>query len=314
MKDTKPIPVLAIVGPTASGKTALSVALAKTLNGEVISADSMQIYKGVEIACATPREDEREGIPHHMMGFLDPETPYSVADYVHDAKETIEAVHARGHLPILVGGTGLYVDHLLSGTQFIETATDEHLRAELSRKYDEIGGEAMLKELSTFDPETAERLHPNNQKRIIRAFEIYHLTGETMTEALKKSKTLPSPFAPVYIGIAFRDRQNLYDRINLRVDKMLEEGLLEEAEAFFKTKSKTAAQAIGYKEMKPYLDGDCTLEEASEHLKQATRRYAKRQITWFKRNEEIHWLYFDSMTPDAFLESALQVAKASLGM
>ncbi len=304
-----PIPVLAIVGPTASGKTALSVALAKRLNGEIISADSMQIYKGMDIAVAAPTEAEKEGIAHHMMGFLDPEEPYSVAEYVKDAKTCILDVHARGKLPILVGGTGLYVDHLLSGTQFIESETDTALREKLQKEYDEIGGEAMLKKLALFDKETAERLHPNNQKRIIRAFEIYELTGETMTEALKKSQSAPSPFAPTYICIAFKDREKLYDRINRRVDLMLEQGLLEEARAFYAHHSKTAAQAIGYKELKPYLDGACSLDEAVEKLKQATRRYAKRQITWFKRNENIHFLYYDVLSEDAFLEEALRIAQ-----
>ena len=283
------IPVLAVVGPTASGKTALSIALAKALDGEIISA--------------------RAGIPHHMMGVISPETPYSVADYVEDAGEAIADVWAREKCPILVGGTGLYVDSLLSGTRFIPSPTDLKLRKELQTQYETLGGEAMLQKLKAFDPESAARLHPNNNKRIIRAFEVYRLTGKTMTEALENSHSEPSRYKPVYIGINFADRAVLYDRINRRVDLMLENGLLDEAKDFFEHTTATAAQAIGYKELKPYLDGEVSLSEAVDRLKQVTRNYAKRQLTWFKRNPEIHWLYPDTCTKEEFLRQAFKIAE-----
>lgn len=303
------ISVLVIVGPTASGKTALSIALAKALNGEIISADSMQIYKGMDIASAKPTKEERAGIPHHMMGVVSPETPYSVADYVEDAGKAIEDVWNRKKCPILVGGTGLYVDSLLSGTRFIPSPTDMALRKELQAQYDALGGEAMLEKLKAFDPESAARLHPNNNKRIIRAFEVYRLTGKTMTEALENSHSEPSRYKPTFIGINFADRAVLYDRINRRVDLMLESGLLDEAKDFFAHTTATAAQAIGYKELKPYLDGEVSLDEAVERLKQVTRNYAKRQLTWFKRNPEIHWLYPDTCTKEEFLRQAFKIAE-----
>lgn len=303
------IPVLAVVGPTASGKTALSVELAKHLGGEIVSADSMQIYKGMDIASAKPTETEKQGIPHHMMDFLPPETPYSVAEYVKAARACILEIHNRQNLPILVGGTGLYVDSLLTNTQFIETETDFELRARLEAEFDALGGEKMLEKLAAFDRDTAARLHPNNRKRIIRAFEVYQLTGKTMTEALAASREKPSPFAPRYIGIAYENREILYDRINRRVDIMLENGLLDEARAFFQGTPDTAAQAIGYKELKPYLDGVLSLDEAVENLKRATRNYAKRQITWFKRNPQIHWIYADTCSKQALLAQAITFAE-----
>lgn len=303
------IPVLAVVGPTASGKTALAVELAKRLGGEIVSADSMQIYKGMDIASAKPTEAEKQGIPHHMMDFLPPETPYSVAEYVKAARACILEIYKRQKLPILVGGTGLYVDSLLTGTQFIETETDFDLRARLETEFDALGGEKMLEKLAAFDRDTAARLHPNNRKRIIRAFEVYTLTGKTMTEALAASREKPSPFTPCYIGIAYENREILYDRINRRVDIMLENGLLAEARAFFQGTPDTAAQAIGYKELKPYLDGVLSLDEAVENLKRATRNYAKRQITWFKRNPKIHWIYADTCSKQALLAQAITFAE-----
>lgn len=303
------IPVLAVVGPTASGKTALAVELAKRLGGEIVSADSMQIYKGMDIASAKPTEAEKQGIPHHMMDFLPPETPYSVAEYVKAARACILEIYKRQKLPILVGGTGLYVDSLLMGTQFIETENDFDLRARLETEFDALGGEKMLEKLAAFDRDTAARLHPNNRKRIIRAFEVYTLTGKTMTEALAASREKPSPFTPCYIGIAYENREILYDRINRRVDIMLENGLLAEARAFFQGTPDTAAQAIGYKELKPYLDGVLSLDEAVENLKRATRNYAKRQITWFKRNPQIHWIYADTCSKQALLAQAITFAE-----
>lgn len=300
--------VLAVVGPTASGKTALSVELAKRTDGEIVSADSMQIYKGMDIASAKPTKKEMCGIPHHMMDFLSPETPYSVAQYTEAATLRIHEIAARGKLPILVGGTGLYVDSLLSHTQFVEAPTDMALRTCLDAQFEAEGGEEMLRKLAGFDPESAARLHPNNKKRILRAFEIYRLTGQTLTAVLAQSHAVPSPFCPIYIGIAFRERAVLYDRINRRVDDMLARGLLEEAREFYKGRPETAAQAIGYKELKPFLDGVLPFADAVENLKRATRNYAKRQMTWFRRNGRIHWLYADECTPEQLLMQALEIA------
>lgn len=300
--------VLAVVGPTASGKTALSVELAKRTDGEIVSADSMQIYKGMDIASAKPTKKEMCGIPHHMMDFLSPETPYSVAQYTEAAGSCLREIAARKKLPIVVGGTGLYVDSLLSHTQFVEAPTDMALRTCLDAQFEAEGGEEMLRKLAEFDPESAARLHPNNKKRILRAFEIYRLTGQTLTAVLAQSHAVPSPFCPIYIGIAFRDRAVLYDRINRRVDDMLARGLLEEAREFYKGRPETAAQAIGYKELKPFLDGVLPLADAVENLKRATRNYAKRQMTWFRRNGRIHWLYADECTPEQLLMQALEIA------
>ena len=300
--------VLAVVGPTASGKTALSVELAKRTDGEIVSADSMQIYKGMDIASAKPTKKEMCGIPHHMMDFLSPETPYSVAQYTEAATLRIHEIAARKKLPIVVGGTGLYVDSLLSHTQFVEAPTDMALRTCLDAQFEAEGGEEMLRKLAEFDPESAARLHPNNKKRMLRAFEIYRLTGQTLTAVLAQSHAVPSPFCPIYIGIAFRDRAILYDRINRRVDDMLARGLLEEAREFYKGRPETAAQAIGYKELKPFLDGVLPFADAVENLKRATRNYAKRQMTWFRRNGRIHWLYADECTPEQLLMQALEIA------
>lgn len=286
--------LVAIVGPTASGKTALAIKLAKKYNGEVVSADSMQIYKGMEIASAKPTEEEMQGIPHHLMGFLDPSETFSVSDFVRLATEVIEDILDRGKLPIVCGGAGLYIRSLLDNVTFTAEEPDEALRKELRARYEAEGGEALLTELASFDPETAAKLSPKDGKRIVRAIEIYRTTGITMSEQISLSKLTPSPYDVTVIGLTFADRQNLYDRINRRVDEMLVRGLLPEADKFYSTeKSVTSSAAIGYKELKPYLDGKITLEAATEKLKMESRRYAKRQITWFKRDTYIHWIEVD---------------------
>lgn len=286
--------ILAVVGPTASGKTALSVELALKYNGEVISADSMQIYKGMSIATAKPSNEEMKGIPHHLMDFLDPKESFSVSDYVGLANKAADDIISRGKLPVICGGTGLYVRSFLENIQFIEEKSDPLLRKELNERYINEGGEKLIEELREFDPETAERLLPSQSKRIIRAIEIYRLSGITMSEAISRSKSVPSPFDSLVIGITFSDRQKLYARIDMRVDKMLEIGLIEEAKQFYETDiGSTAAAAIGYKELKPYLDGEKTLCEAVDHLKQETRHYAKRQLTWFRKDACIHWIEAD---------------------
>jgi tRNA dimethylallyltransferase len=294
MEDTKKIPVVAVVGPTASGKSRLAVELALRKNGEVISADSMQIYKGMQIGTAKPTPQEMCGVPHHLIDFADLAQPFSVANYVELAAGCIEELHSRGKLPVIAGGTGLYVRSLLHNIKFTENDRDEALRAALSQKAGREGPEALLEELRQFDPESAERIHPNNVGRIIRAIEIYRTSGITMTEQIERSKQVPTPYKACVIGLDYRNRQTLYDRINLRVDQMMENGLLAEAkEVLSRPGSKTALQAIGYKELAPYLSGECLLEEAVERIKRETRRYAKRQLTWFRRDEEIHWIMAD---------------------
>lgn len=294
MSDNK-IKVISISGPTASGKTALSVDLCKALNGEVVSADSMQIYRGMDIATAKPSVTEKNNVPHHLMDFIDADDIYSVARFIEDATNAIKDISARGKLPVIVGGTGLYIDSLLNGITFTEGEVDLELRNSLMQKLEAEGLNALLELLSTIDEESAKKLSvERNPKRIVRALEVYYTTGITMTEQNIRSKEKGSIFEPVKIALNFRDRQKLYDRINKRVDMMLDMGLLEEAEIFFnKNNSSTSIQAIGYKELKPYFDKERNLNECIETLKRSTRRYAKRQITWFMRDPEIEWFYVD---------------------
>ncbi len=307
MKELKKIPLLAVVGPTASGKTALGVALAKALGGEIVSADSMQIYKDMPIAAAVPSMEEREGINHRLMEFCEAGSEFSVADYVNFAKKEIFDIYSQNKLPILVGGTGLYVNSLIDNISFTEKKKDEKLRASLERQFDEIGGEEMLRLLSEFDPDSAVRLHVSDRRRIIRAFEVYRQTGKTVTEQNVLSKSEPSPYNALIIGIAYRNRETLYERINQRVDIMLENGLLAEAEKYCLSERKGSGQAIGHKEFAPYFKGECSLDEAVETLKRETRRYAKRQYTWFCRNDRINWIYADET--DDVIASALEIIK-----
>lgn len=288
------IRLLGVVGPTASGKTALAVELAKKLDGEVVSCDSMQIYTGMTVATAAPTAEEQQGVPHHLVGIIPPTESFSVVEYVRRAKEVIADISARGKLPVICGGTGLYYDSLVNGIEFSEAEELPELREQLRKRAETEGGEALLAELAQFDPQTAARLAPADTKRIIRAIEVYRATGVTMTEHIAASHSRPSDYDAVTVGLFYHDRQKLYDRINRRVELMMESGLLDEARQFYSQYGAgTAVQAIGYKEMKPYLDGECTLEEAKDSLKQATRRYAKRQISWFGRNERILRLYMD---------------------
>ena len=297
-----------ITGPTASGKTALSVRLAKEFGGEIVSADSMQIYRGIHIASAAPDEEEKCGVPHHMLEFLEPESEFSVADYTKAARKIIKDINSRGRLPIVVGGTGLYINALADNTVFITEKADVTLRDRLEKRFDSIGGATMLKELEAIDPVSAAKLHPNDRKRIVRALEVYSLTGETKTRQNELSKTGEKIINPLFIGITYKDRQRLYDRINLRVDKMLENGLLNEAEAALNRSGGGAFQAIGHKELAGYINGECTLDEAAKRLKMQTRRYAKRQLTWFNKNERIHWLYPDE-NADIFAAAAALINK-----
>ena len=302
--------ILAVVGPTASGKTALAVELSLRFNGEVISADSMQIYKGMSIATAKPDENEMKGIRHHLIDFLEPTETFSVSDFVNLADRTAKDILSREKLPVLCGGTGLYIRSFVENIQFTEEKSDPALREELNRRYKNEGGEKLIEELSEFDPETAQKLHPSQSKRIVRAIEIYRLSGITMSEAVRRSRSVPSPYDFTIIGITYADRQKLYDRIDRRVDMMLEKGLIEEAKAFYRSAAGcTACAAIGYKELKPYLDGNCSLEEAVQRLKQETRHYAKRQLTWFRKDNNINWIEADK-TAD-ITEEAYRIAQSS---
>ncbi len=286
--------ILAVVGPTASGKTALGVELARLYNGEVVSADSMQIYKGMDIASAKPDEAEMQGIPHHLMSFLDRDTVFSAADYVKLAKEKIDDILSRGKLPVIVGGTGLYIDSLLDNVRFSEGGSDEAYRAELYDFAAENGNEALHARLAETDPEAAENIHPNNLVRVVRALEVCHITGRRFSELKAESRTEESPYDPLIIGLNYADRSVLYARINARVDEMVKAGLVEEArELWQQSGMRTAANAIGYKELIPYFEGNMSLDDCIDKIKQETRRYAKRQLTWFRKNERIKWIILD---------------------
>lgn len=287
---TEKIPVIVVCGPTASGKTAVGVELALRLGGEVVSADSMQIYKGLAISTAKPSPEEMKGVPHHLMDFLEPDEPFSVADYVKMARECISDIHKRGKLPIIVGGTGLYINSLIDNISFDHIVSDDSLRKKLEEEAAEMGKEHMHEKLRSLDPEAAENIHPNNIIRVIRAVEMCLLSGRTGSENREESRKIESPYDPCMIGLTCFDRQVLYDRINRRVDKMLEEGLEAEVRAVYeKYKLRTAFNAIGFKEMIPYFEGECSLEEAADKIKQETRHYAKRQLTWFRRDVRITW-------------------------
>ena len=288
------IPVIAVVGPTASGKTGVAVKTAQKFGGEVVSADSMQIYSELSIGTAKPTEEEMCEVPHHLVGFLSIDEEYSVANYVEDAKREINKIRKRGKIPVICGGTGLYVDSLLTNTEFSEIKSDPKIKERLFAFAEEKGKEALFERLKSIDPETAEKLHYNNLGRVVRALEVYEITGKTISEHQKLSRTVPSPYDVCYIGTNFRDREALYRRIEQRIDEMLTEGLLDEARLLFEHgEHGTAAQAIGYKELYPYFKGEASIDEAIAVLKKETRHYAKRQLTWFRRNENINWVYWD---------------------
>ena len=308
------IPIITVLGPTATGKTKLSIELAKYFDGEIISADSMQIYKNMDIATASPTEEEKQGIAHHLMNFLDPGETFSVADYVRMAHDIINDIHKRGKAVILVGGTGLYIDSLLNNISFTETKADKELRDNLSRLYDEKGADHLLNMIKEFDEPSYKRLKDEiNKKRIIRCIEIYKTTGITQTQQNINSKLTPSPYLSVKIGLKCDNRQFLYDRINLRVDKMLESGLLEEAERVLSDNpGDTAKMAIGYKELKPYFDNEADIDTCIEKLKMQTRRYAKRQLTWFTKDKTVKWYDIDILCFDEIFESSVKYIKDEL--
>lgn len=287
--------IIAVVGPTASGKTALSVALAKRFGGQVISGDSMQVYRNMTIGTAKPSLCEQDGIPHHLMDFLSPEEPFSVAQYTELATKTAEKLQREGALPFVVGGTGLYIDSFLSGNRFESLEENPAVREKLMKEVQEGGGKALWDRLFSCDPESAAAIHENNTIRLVRAMEVYETTGRPLSDFKKKSRPTEAPYEVCWLGLCTSEREILYARIEKRVDEMMACGLLDEARTLRETYrlSKTAANAIGYKELFSYLDGDVPLDEAVEQVKQGSRRYAKRQLTWFKRNSEIHWLTVD---------------------
>jgi len=284
--------IICIAGPTASGKTALSIALAKALNGEVVSCDSMQIYKGMDIGTAKPTLEERAGIVHHMLDVAEPWDDFSVSRYCEMAAPLVDNILARGKTAIIAGGTGLYMDALIQGNTFAPYPSTGR-REELEAMADREGIESVLCKLREVDPESAARLHLRDRKRIIRAMEVYLETGETITAHNEKTKAIPPRYTPVWFALEDENRQALYNRIDNRVDAMLAQGLINEIEGLLQRgvpKKCTAMQAIGYKEFLSALSGEISLETAADQVKQASRHYAKRQLTWFRRNEKIHWL------------------------
>lgn len=302
------IPLIVVCGPTASGKTGLGIQLAKKYNGEVVSADSMQIYKGMDIATAKPTQQEMEGITHHLISYVNPTQSYSVADYVQEAHKVIKEIYSRGKTPILVGGTGLYINSLVNNIEFGKENSNEEIRHQLYKKLETQGADSLLEQLAEFDPQSAQRLGTGNHRRLVRAIEVYLTTGKTMTQHIEESKLIPSPYNDVRIGLSCENRENLYNKINLRVDLMIEQGLLEETEEFFKQSySNTAVKAIGYKELEPYFKGTDTLENTIECLKRETRRYAKRQLTWFRRDEKINWIFTDTLSKENVLQTAISI-------
>ena len=308
--------ILAVVGPTASGKSALAIELAKRFNGEIICCDSMQIYKQMNIGTAKPSAEELNSATHHLFDFADPFESFSCADYIPLAERVVEDILSRGKLPIFCGGTGLYLDRFLSGAEFESTEVDEDFRREMNTFALEFGNEALHQKLREIDPKSADEIHPNNVKRVIRALEIYKTSGRTKSEIDLESKTFESKYDCVQIGIKYENREVLYDRINLRVDKMMQAGLIDETRDLLDSgvfeKNSTAAQAIGYKELLSYFNNEKTLISAVEDLKMATRRYAKRQLTWFSSHGNVNWIVADGKALTELADEAEQIIKEKM--
>ena len=306
--------IICIAGPTASGKTALAVALAKELNGEVVSCDSMQVYKRMDIGTAKPTLEEMQGIPHHMIDVAEPWEDFSVSRYCEMAAPIVDDILSRGKTAVIAGGTGLYMDSLVRGSAFAPFPATG-VRERLEAQADAEGMEAMLSRLRAVDPDSAQRLHLSDRKRILRALEVYLETGETITEHNRKTQAVPPRYSPIWLGLDFAQRSELYRRIDLRVSLMLQQGLVEEIRGLLADgipEKATAMQAIGYKEFVDALDGRCTIEEAADQVRQSSRRYAKRQLTWFRRNKAIHWLVRETGdTGREILENARQIVSDS---
>ena len=289
--------IVVIAGPTASGKTELSLALAERLNGETVSADSMQIYRGMDIGTAKPMIGERRGIPHHMLDVAEPGDDWSVSRYEQQASNCVDDILRRGRLPILCGGTGLYINAVISGAGFQASGADSGVRAALEKQWDDQGADAMCARLRAVDPESAARLHPNDRRRIIRALEVYELTGETISEHNRRTRERPPRYDAVMLGLKTDPRDVLYQRIDRRVGKMVEQGLIEEVRSLWQrgVLKGTAAQAIGYKELIDYFESRKTLDEALRAIQQKSRNYAKRQLTWFQADDRIHWIVYNTV-------------------
>lgn len=290
MEEEKPKAIV-ICGPTASGKTALSIELAKKIDGEIISCDSMQIYKDMDIGTAKPTKEEMQGIKHYLIDFVSPDKRYSVADFKQDAKNAMKEIIAKGKTPIIVGGTGLYVDSLIYEIDYPNIEFDENYRKQLEEKTKQEGLEKLYEEAKKIDPQAIKKISVNDQKRILRILEIYHATGKNKTEQEKESRKNPVEYDYHVYAINW-DREKLYERINKRVDIMIEQGIIEEVKRIYQKYDTfpTAMQGLGYKEVVEYLENKCTKEEMIEKIKMETRRYAKRQLTWFRKNKQTIWL------------------------
>lgn len=304
-------PLLILTGPTAAGKTALSIQVAKAFDGEIISADSMQVYKGMDIGSAKIRRDEMDGVPHHLIDVLEPEEPFHVVKFQELARAAMEEIYERGHLPIITGGTGFYIQALLYDIDFTENDADPAYRETLERLAMERGAAYLHGLLKERDPKAAQEIHENNVKRVIRALEFYEKTGTPISvhNAAQREKESPYRFAYVVLN---RNREELYRRIDRRVDQMMEAGLLEEVDTLRKRgydRSYVSMQGLGYKELLAYLDGECTLEEAVYILKRDTRHFAKRQLTWFKRERDTDWLSLDQKTDEEALADLTEILK-----
>ena len=303
--------IICLAGPTASGKTALAVALAKEYNGEVVSCDSMYVYKRMNIGTAKPTREEMDGIVHHMIDVAEPDEDFSVSKYCQMASPIVDDIVARGKTAIVAGGTGLYMDSLVKGNDFADLPSTGY-RQELERRVEREGVEPLLKQLYLVDPESAEH-SLNNPRRIIRALEVYYETGTTITEHNRRTQALPPRYDPLWLGLTFADRSELYRRINLRVGIMLEQGLIREIEELLSSgipPKCTAMQAIGYKEFVAALEGQCTVEEAADLVRQSSRRYGKRQLTWLRRNPNIHWITRRGDEPaEEILQNARQLIR-----
>ena len=307
--------MICVVGPTASGKTNLSVNIALQFDAEIISCDSMQLYKGMDIGTAKVTKEEMCGVPHHLLDILDISQEFSVSDYVKVADDCVKDIRKRGKLPVFCGGTGLYIDSYVSGIEFGEYENLPEYRKELEMFAAEKGHDALHDMLYKCDPEAAEKIDAANVKRVIRALEVFKATGIPVSQWNKKTKENAVKKDALYIGVTFSDRQRLYDRINKRIDIMIEDGLLEETQRLISLgirNTTTAGQAIGYKELYPYFDGESTVDECIERLKINTRHYAKRQLTWFMRNKDIKWLYADEYSKEEVLSKAIEICSEYL--
>lgn len=306
-------PLLVVAGATASGKTALAIELCRRFGGEVISADSMQIYRGMPIATAAPTEEEQMAARHHLVGILEPDEAFSVADWTALARKTADELYARGVLPVVTGGTGLYLSSLMDGTEFDAFPGDTGLREELLCRANEEGSEALHRELQRVDPDLAQKLHPNNVGRVVRALEVTLSTGIPMSEHQRRAVQKPSGYSICALALGYDDRTVMWERIDRRVDAMVRAGLVEEARAVFESgTSHTAGAAIGYKELLPYFAGETSLEDAVALIKLRTRQYAKRQLTWLRRDSRYHWLSVDHFADAAHLaEEAARIVKES---